>query len=59
MFPDGNAKPEGTSEDILAAGKKMYDELCAETREFIDFMYEGEFFDVLAADGKAPGGYCT
>ena len=59
MFPDGNAKPEGTSADILAAGKKMYDELSAETREFIDFMYEGEFFDVLAADGKAPGGYCT
>ena len=59
MFPDGNAKPNGTSEDILAAGKKMYDELSPETREFIDFMYEGEFFDVLAKDGKAPGGYCT
>ena len=59
MFPDGNAKPEGTSEDILAAGKKMYDELSDETREFIDFMYEGEFFDVLAKEGKAPGGYCT
>jgi M3 family oligoendopeptidase len=59
MFPDGNAKPKGTSEDILAAGKKMYDELSPETREFIDFMYEGEFFDVLAKDGKAPGGYCT
>ena len=59
MFPDGNAKPEGTSEDILAAGQKMYDELSPETREFIDFMYEGEFFDVLAKEGKAPGGYCT
>ena len=59
MFPDGNAKPEGTSEDILAAGKEMYEGLSPETREFIDFMYEGEFFDVLAAEGKAPGGYCT
>ncbi len=59
MFPDGNAKPHGTSEDILAAGKEMYRGLSAETREFIDFMYDGEFFDVLAKDGKAPGGYCT
>ncbi len=59
MFPDGNAKPHGTSEDILAAGKEMYHGLSEETREFIDFMYDGEFFDVLAKDGKAPGGYCT
>ncbi|MBQ8447438.1 MAG: M3 family oligoendopeptidase [Clostridia bacterium] len=59
MFPDGNAKPEGTSEDILAAGKEMYEKLSPETREFIDFMYDGEFFDVLAKEGKAPGGYCT
>ena len=59
MFTDGNPKPHGTSEDILAAGKQMYHELSAETKEFIDFMYDGEFFDVLAKDGKAPGGYCT
>ena len=59
MFPDGNAKPHGTSEDILAAGKEMYHGLSEETREFIDFMYDGEFFDVLAKEGKAPGGYCT
>ena len=59
MFPDGNAKPHGSSEDILAAGKEMYHGLSEETREFIDFMYDGEFFDVLAKDGKAPGGYCT
>lgn len=59
MFTDGNPKPHGTSEDILAAGKQMYHELSEETKEFIDFMYDGEFFDVLAKDGKAPGGYCT
>ncbi len=59
MFTDGNPKPHGTSEDILAAGKKMYCELSPETKEFIEFMYDGEFFDVLAKDGKAPGGYCT
>ena len=59
MFPDGNATPMGTADDILAAGLKMYHELSPETAEFIDFMYENELLDVLAREGKAPGGYCT
>lgn len=58
-FADGNAVPEGTPDEILAAGKKMYQELSPETAEFIDFMFENELFDVLSRDGKAPGGYCT
>lgn len=58
-FADGNAVPEGTPDEILAAGKKMYQELSPETAEFIDFMFENELFDVLSCDGKAPGGYCT
>ena len=58
-FPDGNAKPEGTAEEILAAGKAMYQDLSTETREFIEAMFDGEMFDVLSRDGKAPGGYCT
>ena len=58
-FADGNAVPEGTPDEILAAGKKMYQELSPETAEFIDFMIENELFDVLSRDGKAPGGYCT
>ena len=58
-FPDGNAKPEGTAEEILAAGKAMYQNLSPETREFIEAMFDGEMFDVLSRDGKAPGGYCT
>ncbi len=59
MFPDGNPDPKGTSDEILAAGKEMYHELSPETAEFIDFMYDNELFDVLAKEGKAPGGYCT
>ena len=58
-FADGNAVPEGTPDEILAAGKKMNQELSPETAEFIDFMFENELFDVLSRDGKAPGGYCT
>ena len=59
MFPDGNAAPEGTPDEILAAGRRMYHELSPETAEFIDVMFDGELFDVLSKPGKAPGGYCT
>ena len=59
LFPDGNANPQGTPDDILAAGREMYHELSAETREFIDFLYDGELLDVRSKEGKAPGGYCT
>lgn len=58
-FPDGNAKPEGAAEEILAAGKAMYQALSPETKEFIEAMFESELFDVLSREGKAPGGYCT
>lgn len=58
-FPDGNAAPEGTPEEILAAGKAMYQALSPETKTFIEDMFDGDLFDVLSRDGKAPGGYCT
>lgn len=58
-FPDGNAVPEGTPDEILAAGKEMYQKLSPETKVFIEDMFDGEMFDVLSRDGKAPGGYCT
>lgn len=58
-FPDGNAVPEGTPDEILAAGKAMYQQLSPETKEFIEDMFEGDLFDVLSREGKAPGGYCT
>lgn len=58
-FKDGSAKPQGTPDEIMAAGKKMYEELSAETGEFINMMLENELFDVVAKEGKAPGGYCT
>lgn len=58
-FPDGNAQPEGTPEEILAAGKAMYQDLSPETKTYIEDMFDGDLFDVLSKDGKAPGGYCT
>lgn len=58
-FAQGNPKPHGTPEEILAAGRRMYHELSPETSTFIDAMFENDLFDVLAKPGKAPGGYCT
>ncbi len=58
-FPNGNPRPDGTAQDILAAGKKMYEQMSDETGEFINFMYDNGLMDVLSAKGKAAGGYCT
>ncbi len=58
-YKDGNPKPKGTPEDILAAGKRMYEEMSPETAKFINFMYDNELLDVEAKPGKAVGGYCT
>ncbi len=57
-FLSGNAKPQGTPNDIFAHGKKMYAELSPETEEFFGFMLENELFDVLTRKGKSVGGYC-
>ncbi|MDD3393738.1 MAG: M3 family oligoendopeptidase [Anaerotignum sp.] len=59
LFPDGNPVPFGDADEILAAGRQMYRALSPETAEFIDFMFDSQLFDVLAKEGKAPGGYCT
>ncbi len=58
-FRSGNPKPQGTADDILAAGKAFYDELSPETSEFFRMMLEGELMDVLSTEGKQSGGYCT
>ena len=58
-FPDGNAVPQGTSGDILSAGREMYRELSPEANEFAGFLYDAQLMDVLSRPGKAPGGYCT
>jgi len=58
-FREGNPKPMGTPDDIMAAGKRMYEEMSNETGEFINFMYDNELLDLIAKEGKAVGGYCT
>lgn len=58
-FRSGNPKPFGTPEEILAHGKKFYDELSPETSAFFNTMLDNELMDVLSTEGKAGGGYCT
>ena len=58
-FRSGNPKPCGTPDEILAQGKRFYDELSPETSEFFNMMLDNELLDVLSTKGKAGGGYCT
>ncbi|MBQ7225827.1 MAG: M3 family oligoendopeptidase [Clostridia bacterium] len=52
-------KPILDARGILEAGKEMYHEMCPETKEFIDMMFESDAFDVLPREGKWTGGYMT
>lgn len=58
-FRSGNPRPAGSPDDILAMGRKFYDELSPETSEFFRTMLDGELLDVLSKEGKQGGGYCT
>lgn len=58
-FRSGNPKPVGTPDEILAMGRKFYDELSPETGKFFRMMLDNELLDVLSTEGKRSGGYCT
>lgn len=58
-FKTGNAIPKGTPEWIIENGKKMYDELSPETKEFFHYMLDRNLMDLEAKKGKEAGGYCT
>jgi M3 family oligoendopeptidase len=58
-FKTGNATPKGSPEWIIENGKRMYEELSPETKEFFHYMVDRELMDLVAKKGKAGGGYCT
>ena len=58
-FPDGNAVPIGTAEELVGKALKMYKEMSPETGEFFSFMTEYELFDLETKPGKHMGGYMT
>lgn len=59
IFPDGNAAPVGSKDDMIKAASKMYHELSAETGDFFDFMTKYELYDLETRPNKHLGGYCT
>ena len=59
IFPEGNADPIGTMEELVLKAKKMYREVSPETGEFFDFMTDYELFDLETRPGKRMGGYMT
>ena len=58
MFRSGNAVPQGSFDDTIAASKRFYDALSPETSEFFRTMLDGEVMDLIAKEGKEGGGYC-
>ena len=58
-FPEGNALPIGTTEELVDKAQKMYREMSKETGEFFDFMKEYQLFDLETRPGKHLGGYMT
>lgn len=58
-YPEGNAEPIGTTQELIDKALKMYHELSPETGEFFDFMVKYGLFDLETKPAKRQGGYCT
>ena len=59
VFPDGNATPIGTPDEMKQKALRMYEEMSPETGEYFRFMMEHELFDLETRENKHLGGYCT
>ena len=59
LFPEGNADPIGTTEELVAKAQAMYRAMSPETGEFFDFMVRYRLFDLETRPGKRMGGYMT
>ena len=59
LFPEGNAHPIGTTEELVGKAQRMYREMSPETGEFFDFMQKYQLFDLETRTGKRMGGYMT
>ena len=59
IFPEGNADPIGTKDELVQKALNMYREMSPETAEFFEFMTRYELFDLETRPSKRMGGYCT
>ena len=58
-YPDGNATPTGTPDQLVESAVKMYHEMSPETGEFIDLMNNNQLWDLVSRPNKEMGGYTT
>ncbi len=58
-FREGNARPIGTTQELVDKAQRMYRAMSPETGEFFDFMKEYQLFDLETRPGKHMGGYMT
>lgn len=59
VFPEGNANPIGSKDELVEKARKMYTEMSPETAEYFAYMVEHDLFDLETRPGKHMGGYCT
>ena len=59
LYPEGNADPIGSRDELVEKAGKMYREMSGETGEFFDFMRKYRLFDLDTRPGKRMGGYMT
>lgn len=58
-FKEGDPKPKGTPDELVARAAEMYHELSVETGEFFDMMINEDLMDLVNRKGKMSGGFCT
>ena len=59
QFADGNAKPDGDRDFMVACAGRMYRELSPETGKFFDDMVARGLMDLDTKPNKRVGGYCS
>jgi M3 family oligoendopeptidase len=57
--PQGNPKPAGGHDFLVAQAQKMFDGMDARLADFFRTMNENGFLDLKNRPTKAPGGFCT
>lgn len=58
-FADGNPKTFESADDMMAATVEVFKELSPETKEYIELMEGGKYYDAPSREGKRVGAYCN
>lgn len=58
-FSDGNPKTSLDAKQLMEVGQQVFGDLSPITKEYIDFMMEGEYYDTPSRPGKRVGAYCN